>query len=201
MKLKAFILPIFFILLVFPLALFSQDLETIISADQITVQPDNILKANGNVSVKRGNVSIKAKSMTVNEAKNQIEIEGIIEFFDGKALKLAGENGVLSDDLTAGIMNAARVVIDDTIRIRAEKIKLKNGTVEHAENIDRITSCKECENEHLEFHGKFSCQRHTKSKYNLSRCDIESQWVACWIYSLLAPTQPKCRQSQRLFNP
>ena len=69
MKLKAFILPIFFILLVFPLALFSQDLETIISADQITVQPDNILKANGNVSVKRGNVSIKAKSMTVNEAK------------------------------------------------------------------------------------------------------------------------------------
>ena len=44
-----------------------------------------------------------------------------------------------------GIINAAQVLIDDTVRIRSEEIKLKNSTVERAENIDRITSCEECE--------------------------------------------------------
>ena len=146
LKAKLIILQVFFSALAVPFALLAQDLETIISADQITVQSDNIVKANGNVIVKRGNVSIRAEAMSINKEINQIEFQDIMEFYDGNSLKLAGENGVLSDDLTAGIMNAAQVVIDDTIRIRAEKIKLKNGVVERAENIDRITSCKECEN-------------------------------------------------------
>ena len=66
-----------------PLTLFSQDLETIISADQITVQSDNIVKANGNVIVKRGNVSIRAEAMSINKEINQIEFQDIMEFYDG----------------------------------------------------------------------------------------------------------------------
>ena len=83
--------------------------------------------------------------MTVNEEKNQIKFDGIIEFFDGNSLKLVAENAVLSDDLSIGIINAAQVLLDDTIRLRAEKIELSNSTIERAENIDRITSCEECE--------------------------------------------------------
>ena len=126
--------------------MFAQELETIISADQITVQPDNILKAKGNVIVRRGDVSIKAEAMTVDERKNQIEFGDSIEFFDGKSLKLAGKNAVISDDLSAGIIKAAKIVIDDTIKIRAEEIKLKNSTVERIVNINQMTSCEECEN-------------------------------------------------------
>ena len=130
-----------------PLTLFSKDLETIISADQITVQSDNIVKANGNVTVKRGNVSIRAEAMSINKEINQIEFQDIMEFYDGNSLKLTGKDAVLSDDLSSGIINAAEVLIDDTIRVRARGITLKNNTVHRAESIDRITSCEECENE------------------------------------------------------
>ena len=131
--------------MIVPFTLFAQQQETVISADQITVQPDNILKAKGNVIVERGDVSIRAEAMTVNEELSQIEFQNIIEFSDGKSLKLTGKDAVLSNDLSSGIINAAQVLIDDTIRIRAEEIRLKNRNVERAETIDRITSCKECE--------------------------------------------------------
>ena len=60
---------IVFILTSVPLALIAQNLDTIISADQITVQTDNILQASGNVKIIRGNVSITAEAMIVNEKK------------------------------------------------------------------------------------------------------------------------------------
>ena len=129
----------------FPICVIGKEVETSISADQITVQTDNILIATGNVTIQRGDVSIRAEVMTVNEEKNQIKFDGIIEFFDGNSLKLVAENAVLSDDLSIGIINAAQVLLDDTIRLRAEKIELSNSTIERAENIDRITSCEECE--------------------------------------------------------
>ena len=145
-KTKAIILPAIFILIIAPFMLFAQQQETIISADQISIQPDNILQAKGNVVVKRGDISIRAEAMTVNEKLNQIVFENIEEFSDGKSLKLAGKDAILSDDLSAGIINAAQVLIDDTLRIRAKGIEIKNGTVHQATSIDRITSCEECEN-------------------------------------------------------
>ena len=59
--------------------------------------------------------------------------------------RLTGKDAVLQT-ISHRIINAAQVLIDDTIRIRAEEIRLKNSTVERGKNIDRITSCKECEN-------------------------------------------------------
>ena len=146
LKTKAVILQLLVIILVTPLTMAAQELETSISADQIFVQPDNILQAKGNVVVKRGDISIRAEAMRVNEKLNQIEFQNIEEFFDGKSLKLAGKDAILSDDLSSGIINAAQVLIDDTLRIRAKGIEIKNGTVHQVESIDRITSCEECEN-------------------------------------------------------
>ena len=134
-----------FFLFLTPFCLADQIKRITITADSISVKPENILHAKGNVKVQRGDVFIRADAMTVNEAKNQIKFDDIIEFSDGKSLRIAGDSAILSDDLSAGIINAAQVLIDDTVRIRSEEIKLKNSTVERAENIDRITSCEECE--------------------------------------------------------
>ena len=38
--------------------------------------------------------------MTVDEAKNQIKFDDIIEFSDGKSLRIAGDSAILSDDLS-----------------------------------------------------------------------------------------------------
>ncbi len=133
---------LFSIIVLGPIVSMADDLDTVISADQISINPDNTLQAIGNVFVKQGNVSIRAEAMTVNEEKNQIEFQDIIEFSDGNSLKLTGKNAVLTDDLSSGIITASQVLIDDTIRIRAGEIELKNSTLYRAESIDRITSCK-----------------------------------------------------------
>ena len=145
MSRKAIFLKVLFIILVIPTVLMSEDLETTISADQITVQSDNMLKAYGNVFVKRGNVSIKADAMSVNEETNQIQFWDITEFSDGNSLKLSGKSAVLSSDLSSGIITATKILIDEKIRIHAEEIKLKGSNLERAEKINRITSCEECE--------------------------------------------------------
>ena len=54
MNRKAIILLTLFLSTLLPAFLFAQDVETIISADQITVQTDNILIATGNVTVQWG---------------------------------------------------------------------------------------------------------------------------------------------------
>ena len=48
---KLIIFQMLCIVLVNPLVLLAQEVETVISADQIIVQSDNILKAKGNVVV------------------------------------------------------------------------------------------------------------------------------------------------------
>ena len=63
-----------------PFTLLAQQEETFFSADQISIQPDNVLRAKGNIFVKRGAVSIKAEEMTVNEEISQIKFQGIKEF-------------------------------------------------------------------------------------------------------------------------
>ena len=138
MSRKAVFFKVLFFILVIPTVLISEDLETTISADQITVQSDNMLKAYGNVFVKRGNVSIKADAMFVNEETNQIQFLDITEFSDGNSLKLSGKSAVLSSDLSSGIITATKILIDEKIRIHAEEINSRTLT-ERAE-INRITS-------------------------------------------------------------
>ena len=123
LKAKFVILYLFFILTSVPLALIAQNLDTIISADQITVQTDNILQASGNVKIIRGNVSITAEAMIVNEKKNQIKFKDIKQFSDGKSVNLAAQDATLSEDLSEGIISAA-MPTDDT-KGKTEKIVLK----------------------------------------------------------------------------
>ena len=129
-----------------PLYLFAQDVETAIFADQILVGSDNILRAEGNVKVQRGDVIIKAEKMIVDEKNNQIEFKGIREFFDGSSIKIEADKAVLSSDLSEGIISAVQVLLDDTVKIRAAEIELKDNAINTVNRINSITSCEDCEN-------------------------------------------------------
>ena len=107
----------------------------------------------------------------------------ITEFYDGKSLKLTGENALLSDDLSAGIISAAQVLIDDTIRLRAEEITLKNRTLDYAKNINRITSCEECENGFPLWHFTASSATNDLENQNIVYRNVTlSEWSSYWIY-------------------
>ena len=82
--------------------------------------------------------------MKINEKTNQIDFYNIKELLDGKSVKISAERAILSRDLSDGIISAAQVLIDNTVRIRAEEIELKNNAITNVKKIDRITTCEEC---------------------------------------------------------
>ena len=55
------------------------------------------------------------------------------------------EAALINKELTAGIITAANILIDEIIKVKAEQVKFKDGGIESATNIDRVTSCEECE--------------------------------------------------------
>ena len=52
----------------------------------------------------------------------------------------------MSKDLSEGIIAAAQVLIDDTLKIRAAKIDFRDNQIDKVYKIDRITSCEDCKN-------------------------------------------------------
>jgi Organic solvent tolerance protein OstA len=84
-KIKKLFATIIFSLL--PFSVWSEIIETQISADTITVQPGGILYAEGNVIVRYGNNKIKARALKFNQKSNQIQFTELQDFYDGKAIK------------------------------------------------------------------------------------------------------------------
>ena len=70
-KIKKLFATIIFSLL--PFSVWSEKIETQMSADTITVQPGGILYAEGNVIVSYGNNKIKARALKFNQKSNQIQ--------------------------------------------------------------------------------------------------------------------------------
>ena len=72
MNRKAIMALLLFLFIKAPFVLFADNIETIISADQILVDKDGVLQASGNVKVRRGNVFIRSEAMIVDEKRNEI---------------------------------------------------------------------------------------------------------------------------------
>ena len=142
-KIKRFLTIIVFFLA--PFLVCAEQPETLISADKITVELDGILRAQGNVVVQYGDRKIEAKSLKFNQKTKEINFTELRNFQDGKVISLSAAEALISSDLSSGIINAANLLIDETIKIQTEEVKLKNGRIYSAEGISRVTSCEECE--------------------------------------------------------
>ena len=137
------LLTIFLVLI--PFGAFSEQAETKISADVVTAKPDGVLYAQGNVTVQYGNVYVKAKALSFNQQTNAINFREIVEFYDGQAIKFSASEADINRELSEGVVRAASLLLDETIKIRADEIRLSNGEISNAKGITRVTSCEECE--------------------------------------------------------
>ena len=136
-----------FLLSVLPLYASSQQLETQISADTITVKSGEILQAEGNVIVQYGDNIIKASSLMFNQKTNELKFEEVKEFYDGKAIRFSADKAELDRGLSEGIISAANLILDEKIKIRADEVRVKDGEISSAKLISRVTSCEICEDE------------------------------------------------------
>ena len=138
----------FFATLIFsliPFFLIAEQIETQISADTITVERGEILFAEGNVLVQYGNNKIEAKELKFNQNTKEIKFTKIQDFQDGSAINISAEEAVISSDLSEGIISAANLILDKTIKIQTGEVRLKAGQVFSVSEISRVTSCDECE--------------------------------------------------------
>ena len=140
------------ILSVVPFFLYSQQIETQISADTITVKAGEILQAEGNVVVTYGNNSIKAEALIFDQKKNKLRFKEIKEFYDGKSIRLSADELELGKDFSEGLILAANLLLDETIKIQAEEVRFKGGDISSAKGISRVTSCEICENKEPNWH-------------------------------------------------
>ncbi|MDC0042590.1 hypothetical protein OAJ10_02415, partial [Paracoccaceae bacterium] len=139
---KIFATIIFFIV---PVLLDAQQIETQISADTIIVKRGEVLHAEGNVLVQYGSNKIKAKALKFNQKTKEIDFAGLEDFYDGKAIRLSAAEAVISSDLSEGIIHAANLVLEQSIKIQTDEVRLENGQISSATGISRVTSCEECE--------------------------------------------------------
>ena len=136
-KIKGFFTTIIFSLI--PIFLLAEQIETQISADAITVERGEILFAEGNVLVQYGNNKIKAKSLKFNQKTKEIKFTEIQDFQDGNAISLSASEAVISSDLSQGIISAANLILDKTIKIQTGEVRLTDGQISNVSEISILS--------------------------------------------------------------
>ena len=147
-------------------------IETKISADEITIDSGKLLHAKGNVRVQYDNKVITAESLIFNQKTNLIKFIELQESFDGNAINFSADEGVLSNDLSEGIIYAAKLLLDDTIEIQTDKVRLKDGELFRAEGISRVTSCTECKGKYPKWFLTASSATRDVENYNIVYRDV-----------------------------
>ena len=135
------------VFLLIPGLSYSDQTETKISADTVTVSPDGLLMATGNVIVKYGQITVKAEALSFNQKTNSISVKEISEFYDGQEIRFSADKADLDGELSEGIIFAARILLDEAIKIRAEEDRLDKSGISSGKVISRVTSCEECKDE------------------------------------------------------
>ncbi len=132
-------------LMALPTILYSEQITTNISAETITVTPKGFLKAEGNVLIENGKNILKADTLIFDQENSEIKLIGVREFYDGHSIRLSAKEAEIDEELSEGIIHATNILLDETIKIEAENVSLKDGEIFGASGISQVTSCEKCE--------------------------------------------------------
>jgi len=155
-----------------PFVLLAEPIETEISADTITVERRGFLRAEGNVLVRYGNNKIKAKALKFNQNTKEIKFTEIQDFQDGNAISLSASEAVISSDLSEGIISAANLILDKTIKIQTGEVHLKDGQISSVSGISRVTSCEECQGKEPNWYLSASSAKRDSENSNIIYKDV-----------------------------
>ena len=102
-------------------------------------------------------IRLLQQSLIFNQKTNLIKFIELQESFDGNAINFSADE-VLSNDLSEGIIYAAKLLLDDTIEIQTDKVRLKDGEFLELRGY-RVTSCTECKGNILSGSDCFICNK------------------------------------------
>ena len=113
-------------------------------ADSIVVDPEGRVTASGNVVVFYDGQTLTADSVSYARNGNVLTITGPIRVTDGNGTILIANQAELSRDLQVGVLQSARMVLDQQLQMAAQEIRRIDDCYTR---LDRVvaSSCEVCE--------------------------------------------------------
>lgn len=167
-----FLIASLFFFLILPYFSLAKSEEMNFLADSVVVGVDGIIKASGNVKVQNGNIFIRAESIEIDPNTRKIEFGKIYEFNDGRNTTFESGAAIIDQNLSNGVISAAKILVDETIKINADKLILGKGGIQSAENIQQVTSCKQCEEKEPNWYFKAASAQRDLQNLNIIYRDV-----------------------------
>ncbi len=122
----------------------AQDMASLV-ADRVAIAGNDTLVATGNVEVFQKGRRLKASSITYDRGADRLIIAGPIVLTDESGTIVLADQAELSSDLSDGILQSARLVLDQQLQLAASEMMRIGGRYTSLNNTV-VSSCKICAN-------------------------------------------------------
>ncbi|MFC7705033.1 LPS-assembly protein LptD [Plastorhodobacter daqingensis] len=123
----------------------AQDLPATLVADRVQIAGDNRLIAEGAVEVLYGTTRMRASRIIYDRAGDRLTIEGPITLVDAAGVILVADEAELSTDLREGLLQGARMVLEQQLQLAATSLARREGRYTELRNTV-ASSCQICAN-------------------------------------------------------
>lgn len=123
-----------------------QDALATLVADDLAIQADSRLVAQGSVEVFYRGIRLTATRLVYDRTTDRLVIEGPIRIDDGTGNVITADEAELSADLREGILRSARLVLGDQLQIAANELQRVDGRFARMTRVV-ASSCRICAGE------------------------------------------------------
>ena len=102
-------------------------LPAILVADDVSIDQERVLNAQGNVEAFQGKVHLKAVSISYDPKSGSLSITGPITIQDGDDITILADQAELSTDLHNGLLLGARMVMDQRLQLASVEMNRADG--------------------------------------------------------------------------
>lgn len=130
-----------------PVALRAQETQSnaaILIADEVFIESDRTLVAQGNVEAFQNGTRLRAKSVRYNQNDGSLTIVGPITLTDGGETLIFADAGQLDADMRNGILTGARLILNQQLQLAAAQVDRVEGRYSQLSKVS-VTSCKVCD--------------------------------------------------------
>lgn len=118
--------------------------QAVLIADMVTIDSSGNLVASGSVEVMYQGNTVLADQVTYNRKADKIAISGPITINDAQGNVIKATQGTLDRNLQNGILQSARLMLDQQIELRADQLARIDGRYSEMTQVG-ATSCQTCD--------------------------------------------------------
>jgi LPS-assembly protein len=112
-------------------------------ADSVYIDGSGRLVAEGSVEIWQGSIRLTATRVIYDQTTGVLDITGPLRLSDGPDTLLLADSGQLSEDLRAGLLASAQIVMNQQIQITAATIERSDGRLTRADAVI-ASACSVC---------------------------------------------------------